>query len=188
MHALHERMVSWSTPQRAVVAYAAAVAALLAYLSYVARLDALIGWGGKLDLRPGGYDRADVDALFAELGDEGRSLYIRTTIGDSIWPMLAGISAVVAAPLAAGRRRTVLALGLAPLAFGVVDVVENVGVLTLLARHPDVSDGTVALASAVTRLKLAILPAAFVAWFAVPVLAVRRHRLSAGGLVQAARS
>lgn len=175
MNAMHQLMVRRSTPRRAVVAYVVAVVALGGYLLYVARLDALIGWGGKLDLRPGGYGPADVDELFADLGSDGRSLYIRTTVGDTIWPLLAGLSALLTAPLAARARWAVLILGLAPMAFGLIDLIENIGVIYLLVNHPDVSTKAVAVTSAVTQIKLlAVLPLAFVAWLCVPVLALRR--------------
>ncbi|MBW6506613.1 MAG: hypothetical protein K0B00_07685 [Rhodobacteraceae bacterium] len=122
--------------------------------------------GGPLpfDLRPGGYDLAEAQALLAALGAEGRRYYLGVQqMLDSAYPALYAVVMVLAfralAPLWWGR-----ALGLLALAGAGFDYLENARVAAMLRLAPEeVTAAMVAAASQATVAKSITVAAALVA-------------------------
>jgi len=121
--------------------------------------------GGLLpfDLRPGGYDLAEAQALLAALGEGGRHYYlaVQQTL-DSAYPALYAVVMVLAfralAPLWWGR-----ALGLLAVAGAGFDYLENARVAVLLRLAPEgVTAAMVAAASQATVAKSMTVAAALV--------------------------
>lgn len=128
------------------------------------QLQALSGGLLPFDLRPGGYDLAEAQALMSALGAEGRGYYlgVQQTL-DSAYPALYAVVMVLAfralAPLWWGR-----ALGLLAVAGAGFDYLENARVAVMLRLSPEgVTEAMVAAASQATMLKSVTVAAALVA-------------------------
>ncbi|MEN5082297.1 hypothetical protein ABE438_07410 [Bosea sp. TWI1241] len=124
-----------------------------------------------------GFDRADVERLFAAYGEERRALYRHR-----ILPADAAVAltyAVVGGFTVAGLSMRgypwwVAALcGGGWLFGGLCDIVENLAVARLLDRYPQVDEGTVALASGFTRIKLVLFALGLAGALAAAWLAFR---------------
>lgn len=150
------------------------LALFVVYLDYIAPLKAMGGGAVHLDIRFGGYDLATVNAYFATLGETGRAFYRTTTLFDTVWPLAAAISGFLMAPLAFRRGWLALLFAFFPVSFGVLDLFENIGLLTMLAQYPDVTHATAAIANGFTLVKQTMLPGATVSFLTLPLFALAR--------------
>ena len=149
-----------ATGRRVVAALAAfAIASVVLFNAGPARPLTESAGAPLLDVRFG-WDADDAHAFLAAAGDEGRRLYALQLLLDSAYAL--AFAAAVA--LALAWLRKVLAarpafarLPLLPVAAGALDLVENLGIATLVARFPSeprlVADAT----GVVTAAKLVLV-------------------------------
>lgn len=125
----------------------------------------------KLDLRFG-YDRTEVVDLFRAYGPSGRLAYGVNLAVDTVYPLVlaAAVILVSARAFGGGLRWP----WIAPAAFAVLDVVENLLLGVALLRFPEVPSGLVSVTSLVTRVKLvSFAPTVVLGVIAVAVLGYR---------------
>ena len=67
-----------------------------------------------------------------------------------------------------------------PVAFGVLDALENMGILVILTSYPDVSSFWVTWCETITRVKWIVIPLAFPVFAALPLAALARLLLVTG--------
>ncbi len=110
------------------------------------------------DMMPTGYAPFYIDLLFNELGEQGRSVYLNSQIpADMIYPFLFGISycLLMAFLLKKMGKLDHWAFNFTylPLAAGLFDYLENIGVIMMLKQFPDISASLVRSSSIFTLLK-----------------------------------
>lgn len=149
---------------------------LATYTAYVEPFREALGDDIYLDLKLGGYDIAEVNAFLESIGPEWRAFYVRSTVFDTIWPLGIALSGFLLAPWGLNGNRKILLGMFFPVAFGVLDLFENIGILTMLANYPDISTALVAYSNACTVSKQLMIPGAFAASLALLVLALWRRR------------
>ena len=145
------RWINWALPMAAALA-----------------CGVLAGWfdpqlqraaGGLLpfDLRWSGYDQAAARAFLAALTPEAREVYLGPVrINDTVLPIL--LTLTLCLPLGGWAWPWFLPA----LAYGLLDLGENMAVAQLLHIGPEVAAGPVAVASALTMAKFAALAMALV--------------------------
>lgn len=111
-----------------------------------------------LDMMPLGYDLDDINALFAALGEKGRSIYLYNQIPvDMIYPFLFGISySLIFAYFLnkLGKLDSVFFyVSLLPLVAGIADYLENIGIVLMLTKFPDVSPGLAGITNVFSMVK-----------------------------------
>ena len=177
---LHDLIRGWSSWRSALIAFAVTITLFVIYNNYVQPLRDMLGDQVYLDIRVGGYSYEEAVAFFDFLGEEGRALYLRTTVFDTVWPLGVALTGLLFAPLAFRRAWPVLLGALFPVAFGTFDLLENVGLFMMLSAYPDISPALVAYTNVMTVTKQAAIPIAFAAFFGLPfvacVLYFRRRR------------
>ncbi len=134
----------------AVGVYGLMVQVTLAHLQTVSGLV-------PLDMRPFGYGQDDVSALFGALGAPGRNYYLTRQIPlDLAYPALMGQSLVLANMWFGARleQRRFLAFSclVATLA-ALADYLENLGIVVMILRWPEVSETVINLSSSATIAK-----------------------------------
>jgi hypothetical protein len=155
---------AWATRRRtlwAVVALAVTLMALSVSDQHLAGFDPAT----KLDLRFG-YGTADVAELFRAYGAAGRRAYAINLAIDTIYPLVLAAAAILLTARAFGPTRRWP--WFAPIAFAVLDVVENALLAVALRQYPEVAASLVAVASPITQVKLV----SFVLTLAVGLAAV----------------
>ena len=110
------------------------------------------------DLRPGGYDLAYINNLFAALGEAGRHAYLTIQLPiDFIYPFLFGVSncLILAYFLKKiGKAETnLIYLCLLPLLGGFFDYLENICLVSMLQNFPEIPAGLVKMGSIFTLFK-----------------------------------
>lgn len=174
---IHERLTRLTTWRRATVAWVVTVGLLAVYSWYIMPLQEMAGGQVHLDVRFGvGYTLADVLSYFEALGAAGRALYTRTTLFDTVWPLGIAITGALWAPLAFRNPRWVVLAAATPVLFGVLDLVENCGLLLMLSQYPDVSPTLAALNNVITLVKQLMIPGWAIAIPSLPIIAVVRRR------------
>ena len=123
-----------------------------------------------LDLRPDGYDLPAVMEFFDRLGLLGRAFYVRSTIFDTVWPLAVAVSAWLLAHKTFQRLWLALVVAALPLGFGVLDLLENIGILSMLMLYPEIPEGLVSYSNTLTLAKLSLLNGATITFFALPLL------------------
>lgn len=113
----------------------------------------LAGGATKLDLRFG-YDLPAVQALFESYGQIGRNLYLINLAIDTVMPLFLAITTLLFITLAYRSANLVLLLAIPPIAFFVLDIIENTLLAILVISFPDLNPSLVSLASAITQPKL----------------------------------
>ncbi len=123
-----------------------------ALILVVAVFPALPIGGEMLDVR-GGYSYPETLAALEEYGEAGRRAYAWASLTlDTLLPVLyAGFLAGLIHRFRPSERWWKLAW--MPLAAGAIDLCENVQIVVMLNRYPDISPGQVAVASLFTSLK-----------------------------------
>lgn len=136
-------------------------------------IPSLMAFSGGLkimDMLPGGYDLLYVRSLFSALGEAGRNFYLTVQLPlDLVYPGLFGISyalllAYLLKKLGKLQSRYFYLVYL-PLLGGFFDYLENIGILTLLTRYPDLTNGLVQVTSFFTVSKSVISSLFFVSLF-----------------------
>lgn len=136
-----------------------------------------------LDLRFG-YGPDVVYAVLAELGSVGRSAYVRSlTTLDVAWPLVYGafltvLPAYAFAHVARRRRRLIVAV---PILGVVFDYLENVSILTLLARYPERIDALAWTAGTLTAIKWVFVSAAMLLAVGSLIALIRQRRAARAG-------
>jgi hypothetical protein len=138
-----------------------------------------------LDMMPLGYDLDDVNALFTVLGEKGRGIYLYNQIPvDMIYPFLFGISySLIFAYFLNkfGKLDSVFFYAsLLPLIAGAADYLENMGIVLMLTKFPDVSPGLAGITNVFSMAKSAtttlffILLLVLILWLGIKTLAELR--------------
>jgi hypothetical protein len=114
------------------------------------RISAAAGGLLPFDLRALGYDAGAARAFLTALTPEGRDLYLGPVrVNDTVFPIL--FTLTLCLPL----RGWGWLWFLPALAYGLLDLAENMAVAVLLSAGPEVAAGQVALASGLTMAKFA---------------------------------
>ncbi len=113
------------------------------------------------------YTPEHVHQLFSTYGDEGRRLYLSyLLLLDFIYPVLFALTNSVLLAYFFERLFPNVSffryLYLIPFVALLLDYMENIGILTLLLSYPNQMAGVVAMTSAITMLKLALVNLLFV--------------------------
>ncbi|MFQ5445390.1 MAG: hypothetical protein ACE5FF_00500 [Saprospiraceae bacterium] len=121
-----------------------------------------------LDMMPAGYNLEYVNSFFNTLGEKGRDAYLFNQIPvDLIYPFLFGISNCLLMAYFLHKLNRLngplFYLCLLPLAAGILDYGENVGIITMLTNYPEISDLSVTTANIFTVSKSVVTSAYFVA-------------------------
>ena len=134
----------WVLPLAAALSYAVLV------LWFGPQVQAAAGGLLPFDLRALGYRPDEARIFLATLTPEGRAVYLGPVrINDTVFPVLFTLT------LCLPVRRWNWAWTLPALAYGLLDLAENLVVARMLQTGPEVGDGTIALASALTQAKFA---------------------------------
>lgn len=111
-----------------------------------------------LDMMPGGYDAAYVKLLFNTLGETGRDTYLYQQIpADMVYPLLFSISFTLLLAFFLKKLNKLdtglFFLCLLPVAAGIADYLENIGIIVLLKQYPDLSDTHIMITNIFTLIK-----------------------------------
>jgi hypothetical protein len=99
-----------------------------------------------------GYTYADIISIFTAYGAAGRQGYLLNLVVDSIMPVMFAAAALLVSARAAPRWLGWL--GIAPVVFLLLDLVENIAFALMLAQYPEVSPALVGFTRPVTMIKL----------------------------------
>ena len=146
-----ERLVRAASPRvtwTAVVLYVASVVALTASDNRIAHFAPDVT---KPDLRFG-YGTAELIGVLEAFGPGGREAYAWNLAIDSVMPILFAAATLLVVARAVPRWLGVL--GLAPVAFAVLDLIENAAFGAMLAQYPGISEALVSVTRWVTMVKL----------------------------------
>jgi hypothetical protein len=142
------------------------------YLVYVQPLKDFLAPDIYLDLRFDGYDHPEATAFFDYLGPLGRAFYMRSTIFDTIWPLMLGLSGFLMARQVFNKWWLIFVFAVGPVGFGLLDLVENIGLFAMNFQFPDISESLVATSNIVTLSKQKLIPLAFGSFFLTPLVAI----------------
>ncbi len=111
-----------------------------------------------MDMLPSGYDFQYVNTLLVKLGEEGRALYLYRQIpADMIYPALFAISYCVLLLYFLKKldklNSALVYLSVLPLIGGLFDYFENIGIIFMLRRFPDLSENLVSVTNVFTVIK-----------------------------------
>lgn len=115
--------------------------------------------GMKLfDLMPMGYSVEYAGSLLENLGTEGRNAYLYNQLPvDFIYPFLFGVTYCLLIAYLLNRLNSLKAeyfyLSLLPVLAGMLDYMENLGIVNLLVSYPNFSDASVHIAAFFTVMK-----------------------------------
>ena len=174
MEKLAREHAGWTNWPIALTLFAAAIASYAVYYNVSEPLKSLAGDQQILDMRASGYNLSEARELLESIGQEGRSLYFRTTLLDTVWPGLLAVSSVFFSGLAFRAKWLIVAVALFPVAFGLLDAFENMGILVMLSTYPDISTFWVNYCETITRVKWFVIPVAFPIFLALPLVALAR--------------
>ena len=111
-----------------------------------------------LDMMPMGYDYNYAYQLFTSLGETGREVYLYYQIPiDMIYPLLFGLSyslilAYFLKKLNKLNTKTIY-FCLLPIIVGIADYGENIGIITMLIKYPNLSEQMTSTTNAFTIIK-----------------------------------
>lgn len=133
-----------------------------------------------LDMMPTGYDAEYVRTLFNTLGEKGRQAYLFNQIPvDMIYPFLFGVSYSLVLAYFLNKldklRGLLFYFCLLPIAAGLFDYLENVGIITMLTSYPDFTNLSVTTTNIFTVLKSALTTIYFVILFITLVMVGSRY-------------
>jgi hypothetical protein len=130
------------------------------------RLSAMTGDRGILDERPG-YTAAEAHALLEQLGETGRADYRLFLMIDLLNAVLLGTTLTLILVYVIrelfGPRPALLIVCLLPLLLAIGDLGENLTLLMLLDAYPAESSSLASVASVMTLIKVAGMPAILLA-------------------------
>ncbi len=140
------------------------------YLIYVQPMKDFLAPDIYLDLRFDGYDHAEVSAFFDGLGALGRAFYMRSTVFDTVWPLMLAFAGYLIARQTFRKTWLIRAFAFGPVAFGLLDLIENIGLLAMNFQFPELSQGLVDATNIVTLTKQKVIPLAFGAYLLTPLV------------------
>jgi hypothetical protein len=148
------------------------------YMIYVQPLKDFLAPDIYLDLRFDGYDYPEALAFFDGLGQLGRAFYMRSTIFDTIWPLMLALAGYLMARQVFRRPLFVWIFAAGPVAFGLLDLAENIGLFAMNFQYPEFSENLVTGTNIVTLSKQKLIPVAFGSYLLTPLIAAGRwmHR------------
>jgi len=119
------------------------------------------------DLLPAGYSFEYANELLFVLGVEGRELYLYLQLPmDFIYPGLFAVSCCLLLSWlftkSLNSSSKMFYLCFVPLAAGLFDYLENIGIILMLRSYPDITESLVSITSILTILKSAFTTAFFV--------------------------
>ncbi|NOR73791.1 MAG: hypothetical protein GQ525_01395 [Draconibacterium sp.] len=136
-----------------------------------------------LDLLPGGYNLEYVNTLFKILGEEGRYNYLYFQIPvDTIFPVLLTITNCLLIALLLKKlelfRNPFIYLCFFPLISGIADYAENIGIIRMLIKYPDITIFAVKVNSLFGIIKYTSITISFVAIIFLGVFwGIKRKRI-----------
>lgn len=148
---LQEPITAAATPRNIIIAAGLYLASLVA----LSIADLPLGQQAPGITKPDltfGYTYADIIAILTAYGSVGRQAYLISLLVDSIMPVM--FAAVALLIVARAAPRWLGWLGIAPLVFMVLDLIENAALAFMVAQFPDVSPALVTFTRPVTMLKL----------------------------------
>ena len=153
-------------------------ATLLAMLVLLVVVFPALPIGGEmLDVRTAGYTYAEAVAAMESYGERGRQVYAWSSATLDVLLPVVYVSFLAGFVYRFRPTERLWKLACLPLAAGVLDLCENVQVVLMLTRYPDVSAGQVAVASWFTLSKgYAVSLCLLLAIVLAAVAAVRRVR------------
>jgi hypothetical protein len=139
------------------------------------------GKGTSLPEERFGYSSEKVEEWFDQIGPEGRRAYNTFQLLDIGNAILAAVAMTLALmftlPRLFGSSRVVLLIASLPLAFGVLEICENILLQQAVSAFPNSTAGLLAVSSPVTRAKLVLgfilLPLTAISFLAVFVVWLR---------------
>lgn len=141
---MRKSWVLWALPVATALTYGVLV------LWFGPQVQAAAGGLLPFDLRVLGYGIEDARQFLTALTPEGRDIYLGSVrVNDTVFPIL--FTLTLCLPI----RQWFWLWTLPALAYGLLDLAENLVVATLLRTGPEVGSGPVALASALTQAKFA---------------------------------
>lgn len=143
-----------------------------AYLIYIQPLKDFLAPDMYLDLRFDGYDHPEAVAFFGDLGPLGRAFYMRSTIFDTIWPLTMALAGYLMSRQVFRRWWLVWTFAIGPVAFGLLDLIENIGLFAMNFQFPEISERLVQGTNIVTLSKQKLIPLAFGCYFLTPLVAI----------------
>jgi len=137
------------------------------------------------DLSPGGYSYDQALILLSALGATGRDVYLKVQLPlDFIYPALFALTYSLLIVWALQRypylSRKVRWLALLPILAGLFDYAENVGIIMMLTRFPELPEGLVRAASFFTVVKSACTTVYFIGLLLVLVFVLAKQIKSRG--------
>jgi len=122
------------------------------------------------DLSPGGYSYDYAIELLSTLGEEGRAEYLKTQLPlDFIYPALFSISSFLLLAWIFSRRYEkgsgIFYLCFVPVIAGMFDYLENIQIVLMILKYPDISNAQVALSSTFTIVKSGLTTIFFILLF-----------------------
>lgn len=167
------RLASYISTWRGVITIWVLTLVILGlYMIYVQPLKTFLAPDIYLDLRFDGYDLPEAMAFFDGLGPLGRAFYMRSTIFDTIWPLMLALSGFLMARQTFQNWWLIVLFATAPVCFGVLDLFENIGLFAMNLSFPVISESVVTYSNAVTLAKQSTIPLAFGAFFVTPLIAL----------------
>ena len=132
-----------------------------------------------LDMLPFGYNAEYVNSLFDTLGEKGRDAYLFNQIPvDMVYPFLFGISSCLVLAYFLNKinklNGPLIYLCLLPVFGGAFDYIENIGIITMLANYPDVSNLSVSITNIFSIFKSTFITIYFVVLIITFVVVVIR--------------
>lgn len=153
----YARLVNrWATGRTVLLLLLAAMA-VYCYMVFVS-IPQVMSYEGKLrllDMKPLGYDLEYVRLLFHSLGTQGRQVYLTRQLPiDMVYPLLFALGGglLLAYLFRKGlpTRPGLSLLALIPMAAGLCDYGENVGIISMLRSFPDLSPTTARITALLT--------------------------------------
>lgn len=110
------------------------------------------------DMSPAGYSYSEAIELLKSLGQEGRNTYLTVQIPlDFVYPAMFAVSYALLITWilkqSFARESRLFFLAFLPLLAGFFDYLENISIIAMLSRFPDVSESLVLIASSFTIIK-----------------------------------
>lgn len=111
-----------------------------------------------LDMLPTGYNRDYVNELFRTLGENGREIYLTNQLPvDMIYPLLFGLTYSLLLAYFLKKLNKLKSpftyLCLLPIIAGIVDYLENIGIITMLNNYPDLTETIVNVTNTFSVIK-----------------------------------
>jgi hypothetical protein len=148
---LHGVILSAATTRWVLVACGLYLASLVALTLADLPLERAAPGTTKPDLTFG-YTYSDILAIFSAYGAAGRQAYLVNLVVDSVMPVMFAAAVLLSAARAAPRWSGWL--GIAPVVFMLLDLVENAAFAVMLSQYPEVSPALVSFTRPVTMIKL----------------------------------